>query len=126
MFHLLSNLICTALVSATTLTANPNSPKAPTSFGASAFVTINNEIRVAVDKPTREAMVVLLRNEKNEVLFEQRIGKKEKKYAAKFNVSDLKDGQYEIEFKSGEGSIRKQLNVTTPVLQQHARTIIMD
>ena len=94
MFHLLSNLICTALVSATTLTATPNAPQAPASFGASAFVNVNNEIQVAVDKPANEAVVVLLRNANNEILFQEIIGKKAKKYAAKLNVNDLKDGKY--------------------------------
>jgi hypothetical protein len=48
MMNLLSNLICTAILS-TTPVDNGTAPKT-LSFDASAYVTINNQIRVAVEK----------------------------------------------------------------------------
>ena len=124
MFHLLSNLICTALLSTTTIN-NPTTPKA-LSFDASAYVNAENKIRVAVQKSSIEPVVVLLRDKNNEVIFEQVIGKKTEKYSAKLDMTGLTNGQYELEFKSKEGSIRKQVNVGSQPVQETSRMIVMN
>ncbi|WP_245564895.1 hypothetical protein [Spirosoma panaciterrae] len=103
---------------------NPTTPKG-LSFDASAYVTANHEIRVAVQKSASIPVVVVLKNKSNQVLFEQNIGKKEEKYAMKLNVDDLADGEYELEIKSSEGSIRKQVNLSTKPVLQSNRTIAM-
>ncbi|WP_461088632.1 DUF3244 domain-containing protein [Spirosoma gilvum] len=103
---------------------NPTTPK-ELSFDASAYVTANHEIRVAVQKSATTSVVVLLKNKNNQVIYEQSIGKKEEKYAVKLNVDELADGEYELEIKSSEGSIRKQVNLSTQPVQQASRTIAM-
>lgn len=121
MFSLLSTIAGSILVSATTLT-NPTNPKA-LSFDASAFVTVDNQIRVAVQKNAEIPVVVLLRNKDNEVLFRQTISKKESRYAVRLDVNELADGQYELEVKSNEGSIHKQLNLATAPAKQVTRLV---
>lgn len=121
MLPLMSKVAASLLLSASTI-INPTTPNA-LPFGASAYVTTNNQIRVAVQKATDVPAVVLLRDKNNEVLFRQNIGKKEDKYAVKLNVDNLADGQYELEVKSSEGSIRKQFNLSTPPVQQTTRLV---
>ena len=123
MFSLMSQVAASVLLSAATLT-NPTTP-ATLPFDASAYVTINNQVRVAVQKTADVNVVVLLRNKANDILFRQNISKKESKYAVKLNVDELVDGQYEIEVKSNEGSIRKQLNLSTTPVQKASRIIAM-
>ncbi|GAB2598267.1 hypothetical protein GCM10027190_52810 [Spirosoma areae] len=123
MFSLMSQIAASVLLSAATLT-NPTTPVA-LSFDASAYVTVNNQVRVAVQKTADVNVVVFLRNKANEILFRQNISKKESKYAVKLNVNELADGQYEIEVKSSEGSIRKQLNLSTTPVQKTTRLIAM-
>jgi hypothetical protein len=123
MFSLLSKVAASVLLSASTLT-NPTTPKT-LSFDASAFVTANNQIRVAVQKKTDMPVVILLRDKNNEVLYRQQIGKNESKYAVRLDVAELTDGKYELEVKSSEGSIRKQLSVSTTPVQQSTRVIAM-
>lgn len=123
MFSLLSQVAATALLSASTL-INPTEPKA-LPFDASAYVTINHQIRVAVAKNADVPVVVMLRNKSNEVLFRQNISKKEMKYAVKLDVEELADGDYELEVRSNEGSIRKQLNLKTAPVKQPTRVIAM-
>ncbi|SFC88929.1 DUF3244 domain-containing protein [Spirosoma endophyticum] len=123
MLPLMSNVAASLLLSASTL-INPTNPKA-LSFDASAYVTLNNQIRLAVQKNAEVPVVVLLRNKNNEVLYRQNISKKEAKYAVKLDVSELADGQYELEIKSEEGSIRKQLTLANQPLQPTTRTIAM-
>jgi hypothetical protein len=123
MFSLMSNLAVSLLLSATTLT-NPTNPKA-LSFDASAYVTVDKQIRVAVQKTTDVPVLVLLRNKDNEILFRQNIGKKESKYAVKLNVNELSDGQYKLDVISKEGSIRKELNLSTVPNNEVSRVIAM-
>lgn len=123
MFSLFSKVAGSILISASTF-INPTNPKG-LSFDASAFVTIDNQIRVSIEKQADVPVVVLLRNKDNEILFRQTISKKELKYAVKLNVNDLSDGQYELEVKSNEGSIRKQLNLSTAPVQAVPRVIAM-
>ena len=117
----MSQVVASVLLSAATLT-NPTPPKG-LSFDASAFVTVNNQIRVAVQKTADVPVVILLRSKDNEVLFRQNISRKEVRYAVKLDVNELTDGQYEIEVKSSEGSIRKQINVSTAPAQQMTRVV---
>ncbi|WP_128548463.1 hypothetical protein [Larkinella soli] len=120
-----SHLIFSALLSANPGTATPNTP-ANLSFGASSFVTVQNKIWVAVEKSAPQPVVILLRNTNNEVLYQRTVGKKENKYAVKLDVSELSDGQYELEFRSPEGSIRKTVRVGTPKVQEPRRQISMN
>ncbi|GAB2563086.1 hypothetical protein [Spirosoma aerophilum] len=124
MFSLISKVAISILFSTATLT-NPTNPKG-LSFDASAFVTVDKQIRVSVQKSTEVPVVVLLRNKDNEVLFRQNISKKEVKYAVKLNVNDLADGQYELEVVSKEGSIRKQLNLSTAPVTQENRVVAVN
>ncbi|WP_227686921.1 hypothetical protein [Spirosoma arboris] len=123
MFSLMSKVAATVLMSASTLT-NPTTPKA-LSFDASAFVTTNNQIRVAVQKNTELPVVVMLRNKSHEVLFRQNISKNELRYAVKLDVNELADGQYEIEVRSSEGSIVKEVTLKTAPIQQTSRIVAM-
>ncbi|WP_293871136.1 hypothetical protein [Spirosoma sp.] len=123
MLTLMSKVAASILVSASAL-MNPTTPKG-LSFDASAYVTANHEIRVAVQKSAPIPVVVLLKNKNNQVVFEQNIGKKEEKYAMKLNVDELTDGDYELEIKSSEGSIRKQVNLSTKPVEQSNRVIAM-
>lgn len=123
MFLLMSKAVSAILLSAVTL-ANPTTPKA-LSFDASAFVTANNKVRLSIAKTTDETLVVLLRNNQHDILFRQVVPKKEYKSALLFSISDLTDGQYEIEVKSKEGSIRKQIKLATTPTQGPSRSVAM-
>lgn len=124
MMNLLSNLICTAILSTTSI--DPAAAPKTLSFDASAYVTVKNEIRVAVEKTTEEPVTLLLRDPKNRVLFQQVVGKKEHKYAVKLNVAELADGTYELEVKSKDGSIRKEVNLGSQPTEAPIRMVVMN
>lgn len=124
MMTLLSNLICAAIVSTTSV--DPAAAPKSLSFDASAYVTVNNQIRVAVEKTNAEPVVVLLRDKKSRVLFQQFVGKKEQKYAVKLDVAELANGTYELEVKSKDGSIRKEVNLGTQPTEASTRLVVMN
>jgi hypothetical protein len=123
MLPLMSKVAVSLLLSASTF-INPTTPKG-LSFDASAYVTVNHEIRVAVQKTADVPVVILLRSKDNQVLYRQNLNTKKVSYAVKLNVDQLADGEYELEVKSSEGSIRKQLNLSTQPVEQISRTIAM-
>ncbi|GAB3907769.1 hypothetical protein GCM10028803_42120 [Larkinella knui] len=124
MLNLLSNLICTALLSAP-LSGDPAAPKA-LPFEVGTYVTSENKIRVSIEKSAPESVVLLLRNDKKEILFREVISKKQLKYAAKLDMKNLTDGTYELEFKSAQGAIRKQVNVVTQPVTTPERMVVMN
>ena len=108
------NLIAGLLISATTLFANPEAPTKPMSFDASVYVTLQGKIRLSVQKTVPGIVSVQLLDQEKHVLFSNAVGKKELKAALLFDMSEVEDGIYTLEVKSAEGSILKQVNVSTP------------
>ncbi|GAB3997586.1 hypothetical protein GCM10028807_42980 [Spirosoma daeguense] len=123
MFSLMSKVAVSLLMSAATLT-NPTTPST-LSFEANAYVMTNNQIRVVVQKSTDVAVTIFLRNNQHEIIYWQPISKKEAAYGVKLDVNDLADGTYELEFKSDNGSVRKQLNLSTKPVQKPVRLVAM-
>jgi hypothetical protein len=124
MFLLMSKAVSAILLSAVTF-VNPTTPKTLT-FNASVFVTANNKVRLSIEKTTEETLVVFLRDNQHDILFRQVVPKKEYKSALLFSVSDLSDGDYELEIKSKEGSIRRQIKLATTPTQAPSRVIAMN
>jgi hypothetical protein len=121
MYPIISKLVSSILLGAATLT-NPTTPKA-LSFDASAYVTTNNQIRLSVIKAADTPVMVYLKDQDNEVLYHQIISKKDEKHAIVFTLNDLPDGEYEIEVKSKEGSIKKQLKIASAPVRETSRLI---
>ncbi|QIP17832.1 hypothetical protein G8759_15565 [Spirosoma aureum] len=119
----MNKMVSSVLMSTATL-ANPTTPKA-LPFDASAFVTINNQIRVAVSKTEDVPVVILLRSSDNQIIYQQSIDKKDANYAVKLNVDELRDGKYELEVASKAGSIRKQLTLSTKSVEHTRRAVTM-
>ena len=108
------NLIGGLLVGVTTLFANPEAPTKPTSFDASVYVTQQGKIRLAVQKTVPSTVSVQLLDQQKHVLFSGIVAKKEDKAALLFDMSEVNDGIYTLEIKSADGSILKQVSVSTP------------
>ncbi len=101
--------------SATPLLANPTNPTKPASFDASVYVTVNNTIKLAVDKTTAESLRISLHEVgKGDDLFSKLIGKKQTNARLQLNVDELPNGVYELEIKSASGvRIVKQVQLGT-------------
>ncbi|NDU95179.1 hypothetical protein [Spirosoma terrae] len=123
MLPLMSKLALSLLMTSTVLT-DPTTPKS-TSVEASAFVTIDKQVRVSVVKPADTSVDILLRDSENQVVYRQSLNRKDEKYAVKLNVEQLADGKYELEVRSAKNSIRKQLDLSTKPVQQTNRVIAM-
>ncbi|WP_020601563.1 hypothetical protein [Spirosoma spitsbergense] len=107
------SLVSGLLFSVSALLANPEAPKKPASFDASVYVNNQGKIRLAVEKVAPTLVYVQLLDEKKHVLFSHCVARKEIKTAMLFDVSGIQDGLYTLEIKSDEGSIIRQVSLTT-------------
>jgi Secretion system C-terminal sorting domain len=117
-------LACALALTTTVAFANPTEEKKAAKFEASAFTTKDASIRVAVKKNVQERVYLTLRDAKGQVLFAETISKNNMKYAAKFDISDLADGAYQIEIKAGNEQIVKELNVSTKTVDVERKVTV--
>ena len=107
------SLVSGLLLGASTLLGNPESPRKPTSFDASVYVTQQGKVRLAVQKAGPTLVNVQLLDQKKHVLYSQFVARNELKTSMLFDLSGVEDGMYTLAIKSNEGSILKQVSVTT-------------
>jgi hypothetical protein len=108
------NLIGGLMFGATTLFANAEAPTKPMSFDASVYVTRAGKIRLAVEKAVPGFVSVEMLDQQQRILFSKLVSKKDMKATLLLDISELADGMYTLNIKSAEGSIQKQVNVSTP------------
>lgn len=115
---IIKSIACALALTTTVAFAHPTEDKTSTNrpeatFESSAFVTADANLRVAIKKNAPQTVYLTLKNTDGQVLFAETIGKKEMAYAAKINVSDLTDGNYQLEIVSGKNRVVKQLNLSS-------------
>lgn len=76
-------------------------------------------------KEAGEVVTVRLKNQKGEVMYQEVLGKKTRKYARPFNFSDSQDGRYTVEISNGEEILRKDIKLSThDIVETPARTLV--
>ena len=121
-----TNIITSALFAALLITSTafagtePSDDKITAKVAAvqvSTYKTVDNNIRVNIEKKASIVASILIRDANGQVVYSQHIGKKTEKLAAKFDVSNLEDGTYQIQVVSKEGTISKEINLKTATEQ---------
>lgn len=115
---IIKSIACALALTTTVAFAHPTEDKTSNNrpeatFESSAFVTADANLRVAIKKNAPQKVYLTLKSNEGQVLFAETIGKKEMAYAAKINVSDLTDGNYQLEIVSGKNRVVKQLNLSS-------------
>ena len=84
------------------------------SFGVGMYRIINSmKVNVAIEKTQGNIVEIRLKNERNEVIYTEFVGKKSVKFAKKFDLTGLADGKYRFEISNGKEMITKEINVET-------------
>lgn len=92
---------------------NAEPAKAKT-FEVGMFQTINSlKMNVMIEKTTDKDLLVVLKDEKGEVLAREHVSKREKNYHGKYDMSQLADGKYTFEFTKGTEKIVKEVTLVT-------------
>lgn len=100
----------------TVLAAEPNESKleANKTFDVGMYRVVNSmKVNVAVEKLKGNVVEITLKNDKNETIYTEFIGKKLVKFSKKFDLTGLADGKYRFEITNGKETITKEVNVET-------------
>lgn len=114
----LANTFAIAALSAISFISNAGDKNAdPTkakSFEIGMYQSVNSmKMNVMVEKSTDKDLTVVLKDSRGEILVKDHVGKNEKNYHAKYDMSNLEDGKYTFEFSKGTEKIVKEINLTT-------------
>jgi uncharacterized protein YegP (UPF0339 family) len=124
----MKNLVKTfaiAALSAITFISNAADTNAvPTksrTFEVGIYQSVNTlKMNVMIEKSTDKDLTVVLKDKNGEVLASERVGKNDKTYHAKFDMSGLEDGKYTFEFKKGNEKVTKEVELSTKTDRQIA------
>ena len=115
-----------AALSAMTFISNATAPAgtAPNkskTFEVGIFQSINTlKMNVMIEKSTDKDLMVVLKDRNGEILASERVGKNDKTYHAKFDMSELEDGTYTFEFTKGNEKVTKEVQLSTKTNRQIA------
>ncbi|NBB22489.1 hypothetical protein GVN20_24255 [Runella sp. CRIBMP] len=109
---LITSLACAlALTSSVAFASDPTEDKKAKPLQIGVFTTKEAKIQLAVRKGTGQSAVIVLRDAKKNVVHEEFMTKKSEKFDGRFDVSNLKDGDYTLEIVSGNEKIEKQVSI---------------
>jgi hypothetical protein len=101
---------------ATVLAAEPNESKldANKSFDVGMYrITNSMKVNVMIEKLKGNTVEISLKNDKNETIYTEYVGKKLSKFSKKFDLAGLTDGKYRFEITNGKEKITKEVNLET-------------
>ena len=86
------------------------------SFDISLYrVQESTTVCLSLEKLAGQKLSIRLLNRKGERLHEETVGRLTRKYARRFDLSRIRDGDYTIEVRNGQEVMRKSLRLTTDV-----------
>lgn len=73
----------------------------------------SSKLHVAVAKHHHKRLNLRLVNPKNEVLYQETVGKHQAKYQRKLDLSTLPDGVYQLQITDGQDTVVREVNLST-------------
>lgn len=84
------------------------------SFEVGMYRIVNSmTVNVMIEKIAGKPLEISLKNDKNETIYTEYVGKKSSKFAKKFDLTGLEDGKYHFDISSGKEKITKEINLET-------------
>jgi hypothetical protein len=130
----MKNLVKTfaiAALSAVSLISNATDKSvAPTkskTFEVGMYQSVNTlKMNVMIEKSTDKNLSVVLKDEKGEILYYERVAKGTKSYHGKYDLSKLTDGKYTFEFTKGDEKVVKEVNLSSEAPTESSRQIVVE
>jgi hypothetical protein len=109
-------LVAGVFTFSTVLATEPIATKldANKTFEVGMYRIVNSmKVNVAVEKLKGNTVEITLKNDKNETIYTEFIGKKLVKFSKKFDLTGLADGKYRFEITNGKETITKEVDLET-------------
>jgi hypothetical protein len=106
---------------------NNSAPTKSKTFEVGMYQSVNTlKMNVLIEKSTDKNLSVVLKDEKGEILYTERVTKGESKYHGKYDLSQLADGKYTFEFTKGDEKVMKEVNLSSVDSIESTRHIIVE
>lgn len=108
-------------------TKAPSRPTTPVTYRVGVFPSGDGaSLNVVVDKQSGGKVDILLKDVNGNVLYNQRVGKKEATIRVKLNLSQLADGQYRLDVTNGAQTTTQNVTLSTKTPVQPERLVSMN
>ena len=88
-------------------------PAAVATYKAGIYTTKEGKLSIALDKEAGAPVDLRLKNSKGDVYFSQHLNKKAKTFRIRLDVSELPDGDYQVEISNGAASSVQLVTIST-------------
>ncbi len=127
----LLKMLAIALFVGITFTSNAeeknSTPMKSKTFEVGMYQVINTLTMVVnIEKTGNDALLVVLKDEKGNIISKSLLSKRDKTYRGRFDMSDLKDGKYSFEFTKGNEKIVKDVELQSNTPKEIIRQISLD
>lgn len=108
-------------------TSNGVAPTKSKTFEVGMYQSVNTmKMNVMIEKSTDKNLTVILKNEKGEILCNERVTKNVTCYHGKYDLSELADGKYTFEFTKGDEKVIKEVNLSSEIPTKSTRQIVIE
>ena len=112
---------------ATFANTNPGgNPAMVASYKSGIYTTVDGKLNVSINKQTGGAVDVRLKTTDGKVLYSQHLGKHDSTYRTRLNMSELPDGNYQVEITNGVETTTQTVTISTPQPETPSRIITMN
>ena len=127
----LVKIFAIAALSVVSLISNANNtgvaPTKSKTFEVGMYQSVNTlKMNVMIEKSTDKNLSVVLKNEKGEILYIERVSKNAKLFHGKYDLSELADGKYTFEFTKGDEKLVKEVNLSSERPTENTRQIVVE
>jgi hypothetical protein len=106
---------------------NNSTPTKSKTFEVGMYQSVNTlKMNVMIEKSTDKNLSVALKDEKGNVLYNERVTKGTKSYHGKYDLSELADGKYTFEFTKGDEKVIKEVNLSSEAPTKSNRQIVVE
>lgn len=90
-----------------------NQPTTVATYKTGIYPLTGGRLNIALDKETGGPVDIHLKDSNGNVLYRQHLGKHERTYRVRLNLSDLSDGTYQLEITNGVNTTQQTVTLTT-------------
>ena len=130
MKNLVKTFVIAALSAVSLISNATDGSVAPTkskTFEVGMYQSVNTlKMNVMIEKSTDKNLSVILKDDKGNVLYTERMMKSVKNYHGKYDLSELADGKYTFEFTKGNEKVIKEVNLSSVESIESTRLIVVE
>ncbi len=130
MKNLVKTFAIAALLAVCSISNGADNSTAPTkskTFEVGMYQSVNTlKMNVMIEKSTDKNLLVVLKDEKGNILYNEQVSKGTKSYHGKYDLSDLADGKYTFEFTKGDEKVIKEVNLSSETPTVSSRQLVIE